>query len=386
MGILGHFPFIRSKVGKGIIKERDFSYFNKMKIGIDTSLIVYQMGISARGSGNDMTNKQGGLTSHLSGIFDKTIKMLGNQNIPIYVFDGEPPTIKDDTLEERDDKKFDATEKMETIDDPNSEDYIKYFQRTFKPTQEDYDELKIMFDLMGIPYIQAPGEADVVLSWLASRYDANEELLIDGVCSNDSDMLVHGSQVLFKDMFATMNRNPKKCSVFVLETILTELDITRDQYIDMSVMMGCDFSKRIKDVGPAKVYNLVKSKGDIQGATDELKKQNKKLGKQKFDINDDKIKSMKRARDYFRNSVNELDDTFKIKKDNITLKKVQFDALMDFMCNKHNFKANYVESGIRRLLICYEKMGIIRENNNIVHQISKTAINRGIECLSSESE
>ena len=46
MGITGKFPFIRSKVGKGVIKERDFSYFKKMKIGIDTSLIVYQMGIS----------------------------------------------------------------------------------------------------------------------------------------------------------------------------------------------------------------------------------------------------------------------------------------------------------------------------------------------------
>ena len=243
-----------------------------MKIGIDTSLIVYQMGISARGSGNDMTNKQGDLTSHLSGIFDKTIKLLGNEITPIWVFDGEPPNIKDETLEERDDKKFDATEKMEEIDDPNSEDYIKYFQRTFKPTQEDYDELKIMFDLMGIPYIQAPGEADVVLSWLASRYDADEKLLIDGVCSNDSDMLVHGSQVLFKDMFATMNKNPKKCSIFNLETVLTELDITMDQYIDMSVMFGCDFSKRIKDVGPVKAYNLIRTKGDIDGAVDELKK------------------------------------------------------------------------------------------------------------------
>jgi len=378
MGIDGFHPLVRTKA-RTAIEERDFAYFKDMRIAIDTSLVVYKIAISGRDNGMDMVNKNGQLTSHLNGIFYRIMQMVENGITPIFVFDGKAPDLKNAEAERRKGLKEKALEKMNAIDDKTSDEYIKYFQQTFSPTKEDYAELKIMLDLMGIPYIQAPGEADVVLAWLGSRYATNGETLIDGVCSDDSDMLVHGARYLFKDMFSAMKRNPKKASVISLEKILEIMNVDMNQFIDMCVLMGCDFSDRIKDIGSVRSCNLVRTHGSIKKSINELKKKN-------ITVDDDHYQCMKRARNYFRDSVSELDETFKIKKNNIQMRKIQFDALMDYMCNKHNFKGDRIEKAIIKLSICYKKMGITRENTKQVHTISNIPIKKGIDFLPSDSE
>src|SRR5271154_3959720 len=208
MGIQGLPSLINKLAGGYAVKSYNFSRFARMTVAIDTSLIVHQTVIALRSGGKDLKNKQGQLTSHLNGLFYKVLIFLQNEIVPIFVFDGKAPDIKNKTIEKRRERKMLAEKNLKTLSDSEGEEYIKNFKQSFKPTKQDYKECQILLDLMGIPYIQAPNEADVVCSWLAARYDPNsKKRYVKGVCSDDSDMLALGAPYLFKDMLKFMSKN-----------------------------------------------------------------------------------------------------------------------------------------------------------------------------------
>ena len=162
MGIRGLPKWIKDIAGSYAISEHKFSRFAGMTVAVDASLMIHLTVIAIRSSGKDMVNNRGQLTSHLHGLFYKILTFLQNGMTPIFVFDGKPPDIKSNTLNQRLEKKLRAEEELKSLD-TNSEEYVKQFKKTFKPSKQDIIEAQIMLDLMGIPYIAAPGEADVVV-------------------------------------------------------------------------------------------------------------------------------------------------------------------------------------------------------------------------------
>lgn len=78
------------------IKEQTIkNYFNR-KIAIDASMSLYQFLIAVRTGpdASNLTNEFGDVTSHLQGMFYRTIRMMTNGIKPVYVFDGKPPQLK----------------------------------------------------------------------------------------------------------------------------------------------------------------------------------------------------------------------------------------------------------------------------------------------------
>ena len=59
-----------------LIVEKDFSEYKNKKIAIDISILLYQVVISVRNTGSDLMNSKGEVTSHILGLFNKTIKLL----------------------------------------------------------------------------------------------------------------------------------------------------------------------------------------------------------------------------------------------------------------------------------------------------------------------
>lgn len=45
------------------------------------------------------------------------------------------------------------------------------------------------------------------------------------------------------------------------------LELSRDAYIDFVILLGTDFSQRIKNVGPSRAYKLIKEYGSIENIT-----------------------------------------------------------------------------------------------------------------------
>ena len=95
-----------------LIEEKEIEDFKNKKIAIDISILLYQFVISVRNTGSDLTNKKGELTSHILGLFNKTIRLLENNIIPVFVFDGKPPDLKKKVLDVRRSIRKKAEEKM----------------------------------------------------------------------------------------------------------------------------------------------------------------------------------------------------------------------------------------------------------------------------------
>uniref|UniRef100_A0A6C0LTP4 XPG N-terminal domain-containing protein n=1 Tax=viral metagenome TaxID=1070528 RepID=A0A6C0LTP4_9ZZZZ len=394
MGVTNLIPLIKTYTSNAI-REYNFSSFSKYRIAVDTSLIVYQSVIAMRKQGKDMKNKNGELTSHLYGLFHKILIFLSNEMIPIFIFDGKAPKLKNKSLEKRKQIREKAIEKMKSImisnEDNNdltlNEEYIKNFKQSFKPTKKDYEECMILLDLMGIPYIISPGEADVVCAWLSSRTDGNNKRYVKGVCSDDSDLLAFGARYVFKDMLRFMNSN-KKVKLISLHRTLTELGMTMDQFIDLCILLGCDYcgpetgtGGTIPNVGKEKAYSLIKDHKSLKKIIKLIREKNSNI------ISDELVECMYTARDHYKNALTQLDedDNFIITNDNLTLRMYQKEALIDFMCSKHNFDIIGIQNAIYRLESYYKRMNIVRPNNKIVHKIINP-INTTINFLPSDSD
>ena len=114
MGIKCLLKFINEQ--SDLIQNVDNSKYKFKRIAIDISILIYRIIISVRNSGADYTNQQGEITTHILGLFNKTIELLNCNIIPVYIFDGKPPELKNKTLENRKQIKKKALEKLYLTD------------------------------------------------------------------------------------------------------------------------------------------------------------------------------------------------------------------------------------------------------------------------------
>lgn len=397
MGIKNLPKLIENIAGNTAIRTYKFSKFKGWTVSVDASLIIHQTVTAMRSSGKDLTNNKGELTSHLQGIFYKILIFLQNEMIPIFVFDGKAPDIKNKTISLRKKRQEQANKNLEKIEDTQDEEYIKLFKQTFKPTKQDIVEAQILLDLMGIPYIVAPGEADVVCSWLAARKDINGKRFVKGVCSDDSDMLPLGAPYLLKDMLKFMSKN-KSVKIISLHKTLDNMDLTMQQFVDLCVLLGTDYCDNIKGIGPKNALILIKKYGTLEKVLDHINHINK--NQDSVSDNEDmsvlNMQCMISAKEYFSNALVEIDnsDTFVITNEQLQLRQFQHEELIDFMCVKHGFDFERIQTGIARLKSYYQIMNVTTVNTKKVHQIIQplaksiltNTITDNIEFLSSEDD
>ena len=90
-------------------KEIDINYLSERVIAVDTPIFLYQFLTTIRQrDGTLLTDSKGNITSHLSGLFFRTMKLIENNIKPIYVFDGMPPELKNAERERRAEQKRSA--------------------------------------------------------------------------------------------------------------------------------------------------------------------------------------------------------------------------------------------------------------------------------------
>lgn len=160
MGILGLTKLI-SDVCPSAIKESEAKNYFGRKVAIDASMCLYQFLIAVRADGAQLTNVDGETTSHLMGMFYRTIRMLENGIKPVYVFDGKPPELKAGELAKRAEKREDAQKSLQkATEEGNEADIDKYTRRLVRVTKEHANETKELLKLMGVPYVEAPCEAE----------------------------------------------------------------------------------------------------------------------------------------------------------------------------------------------------------------------------------
>ena len=393
MGIRDLPKIINNESNGKAMKTYTLDKLRGWSVAVDASLMIYQTVIAIRSSGSDLKNERGELTSHLNGLFFKNIIFLENGIRPIYVFDGEAPKIKNFVLDKRKKIKHDAYEKLKELSDSEDEEYIKNFKKTFRPSAQDMIEAKILLDLMGIPYIDAPGEADVICAWLASRQDSNGNRYVKGVASDDSDMLPLGSPYLFKDMLKFMTAKKKVIRVISLKRTLVSMNITMEMFVDLCTLLGTDYCDRIDKIGPKTALKLIKKHKTLENVLDNIsttrniKSCNKNIQK----AFREQRKCMMEAKKYFNTALDKIDisDEFNLNDDQLILRKHGKYQLLDFMCSKHGFEQSRIRNGIARLKVATRKLNITRPNTTpytyiINPEIIKCEINNDIDFISDD--
>tara|TARA_B100001121_G_C18700175_1_gene627156 strand:- start:10687 stop:11658 length:972 start_codon:yes stop_codon:yes gene_type:complete len=260
MGIKNLLKFLSNY--EGILKEINDDNFNKQKVAIDISIILYKVIIAIRNTGADLTNKKGEIVSHILGLFNKTIYLLKKNIIPIYVFDGKAPDLKSKVIQERKEIKKKAWEKLESL--TNEKDKIKYFKRTVSISWKQLEECKELLKLMGIPFVEAPEEADSQCAWLVKNGFAS------GVLTEDMDILTFGSKRIYRNL-GSFN---KKTLEINLDDILEKIELDYTQFIELCILFGCDYCDRIKDISPEDLYNTYIKFKNINETFNHLKQLN----------------------------------------------------------------------------------------------------------------
>lgn len=195
---------------------------------------------SGSGASAQLMNEAGEVTSHLQGMWYRTIKFLENGIKPVYVFDGKPPTLKGGELAKRTAAKEKAVEALEEAKEAgNVEDMERFAKRTVRMTKEHIDDCKKLLRLMGMPVVEAPCEAEAQCAALAKADK------VYAAASEDMDTLTFGTPRLVRRMWASEAAKLPILEIN-LEKALSGLGVSMDQFVDVCILAGCDYAEPIK--------------------------------------------------------------------------------------------------------------------------------------------
>ena len=247
-------------------------------LAVDANNTLYQfLALIRMRDGRPFTDSQGHVTSHLVGLLLRTSRLIADYDIrPVFVFDGKPPLLKMRTLEER--RGYRDRARREWEEALRRKDYSAAWSKAVRMnslTQSMQDDAKKVLTLLGIPYIQAPQEAEAQAAFMAMRghvWAAN---------SRDYDAVLFGSPRLVR--YVTISgqeflpskgtARPLIPELIELQVLLKRLEISREQLIDLAIMVGTDFNKGIRGVGPKTALRLIKTHNSLEGLPDQYKEQ-----------------------------------------------------------------------------------------------------------------
>ena len=240
-------------------------------IALDAYNMLYQFLAAIRQpDGTPLMDRMGRVTSHLSGLFYRTINMAEAGIKPVYVFDGIPPEMKKQELARRMRLKEEAERKLEQARSlGRREEARRYAMQAARLTREMAEEAKRLLDAMGIPWIQAPSEGEAQAAYVARKGDAW------AAGSQDYDSLLFGAPRLVRNLAITGRRKLPGRNVYVeikpeviyLDKLLRALGITREQLIVIAILLGTDYNPGgVPGYGPKTALRYVKSMGDARKA------------------------------------------------------------------------------------------------------------------------
>ena len=127
-------------------------------------------------------------------------------------------------------------------------------KQSVKIQQSDFDLTKSVFTLLGVPFFQAPGEAETTCADLCKQGQ------VDFVISEDTDVLAYGAPFLF----TKINTSTDTCICVKYEDVLSALEVTSSEFLDFCIMCGTDYNKNISKVGPETAFKLIKKYKTIE--------------------------------------------------------------------------------------------------------------------------
>ncbi len=299
MGIRGLTQMIQNLKTRKKITTHSIHNFTGEIWAIDANLFLYRSR-SLRGTNikkkphrfRNITEDVPLRYSHIVGFLDIASHLLHNGILPFFVFDGEPPKEKNETIEKRREEKYIQSKKIRWVEenilnqnisperiqellkfkhenenDPESiiipsieeiEQILQNFAQTKLQNHAVYlganhiYQAQIICDILGIPYLQSEGEAEVSCAILQKHG------IVHSVYTADSDVLVYGCQKMIRKIVGY-----DTVDLIDYQFVLHELDLTYPQFVRFCILMGCDFCEGImkinQDITVWNILQLVKN-------------------------------------------------------------------------------------------------------------------------------
>jgi flap endonuclease-1 len=240
-------------------------------LAIDGYNALYQfLSIIRQPDGTPLMDSAGRVTSHLSGVFYRTVNLLEAGIKPVYVFDGKPPELKLREIERRAEIKEKAEEEYKAaLERGDLESARKAAQATSRLTGEMITQTKDLLEAMGVPWVQAPSEGEAQAAFMTRRGDAWATV------SQDYDSLLFGAPRLVRNLTISGRRKLPNKPVYIdvepevirLDDVLRALNVSREQLIDIGIMLGTDFNPDgFKGIGPKKAKKIIEEYGSLKAA------------------------------------------------------------------------------------------------------------------------
>jgi len=243
---------------------------------IDASIEIHQfLALVRKRDGSLFSDSQGRVTSHLIGLLTRTSRLIADFDMkPVFVFDGKPNPLKRRTIEMRREARKKA--EAEYVEAVSKKDYAKAWSKavmTGRVTGSVLDDSKHLLTLMGIPWLEALEDAEAQASYMAAKGD------VWAVGSKDYDCLLYGAPILARYLTLTgrewlpaqRRSRPLIPELIRLSENLALLGITREQLVDLAILVGTDFNQGVKGIGPKKALKIVRDYGSIEKMPEEMR-------------------------------------------------------------------------------------------------------------------
>jgi flap endonuclease-1 len=302
------------------------------RLAVDANGELYQfLALIRLRDGTPLKDSQGRITSHLSGLFYRTTRLIADFGLQlVFVFDGRPPVLKAAEIARR--RRVRERYEVEAAAARSAGDLAQAYSKstmTSRLTPEMVGEAKQLLRLMGLPIIQAPSEAEAQAAHMARRGD------VWAAASKDYDALLFDAPSVVR--FLTISgreflpsqgiSRPITPEVIVLQEMLDALGITRSQLVDLGLLVGTDFHTGIKGIGPKKALAIVKRFGAIEHMTAEIR--------DAFGSDLDRLRRI-----YLEPEVH---DDYGVEPD-----RCDVEGVIHFLCDEHAFARDRVSAALER--------------------------------------
>ena len=245
-------------------------------VAVDAHGDLYQfLALIRLRDGTPLKDAQGRITSHLSGLFFRTTRLVAEHGLrPAFVFDGTPPPEKALELDRRRAVKA-AFERERAEALARGDEAAAYAKATMTShlTKAMVAEARELLRLLGLPVIQAPSEGEAQAAHMARRGD------VWAAASKDYDTMLFGAPQLLrflgvsgKEFLPSQGRfRPVVPELIDLHEQLSTWRISRDSLIDLAILVGTDFNDGVRGIGPKKALALVQKYTQIEAMPPEIR-------------------------------------------------------------------------------------------------------------------
>lgn len=290
-------------------------------VAIDAHNTLYQfLSIIRQPDGTPLKDSSGRITSHLSGLIYRTANILEKGIRLVFVFDGRPSELKATVLRERSERREEARKRWEEAKVLYPEEALKFAKASVRLDATIIQDTKTLLTYLGIPSVQAKAEGEAQAAYMVQKGDA------DLVGSQDYDSLLFGAPLMVRNLSAP--RGKAKPELIALEELKKRHGLTREELVDLAILIGTDFNPGVRGIGVKRALKLIKEYRSIEGliAAAEI----------------EPIEHYEEIRALFLQP--EVNESYELRWGN-----VEEDKVKEFLCEEHDFSVERVSAALEKI-------------------------------------